>query len=192
MASSSGGKRGKRVRARHLHSSAIGTSASCVITRPSDCRERPWCVRRTSTFFAIVAIALTLVAGTVFAQSEPRHGGILDFAVTVEPKDYDCYSNTSFAFLHPVAPHYSTLLKFDAANYPQIIGDLAKSWAVSADRKTYTFKLWPNVLFHDGSPLTSADVKASYERLIHPPQGIVSARRIDYGAISDIANSPIH
>ena len=143
--------------------------------------------RRAWTLFAIVAIALTPVAGTLFAQSEPRHGGILDFAVTVEPKDYDCYSNTSFAFLHPVAPHYSTLLKFDAANYPQIIGDLAKSWAISADRKTYTFKLWPNVLFHDGSPLTSADLKASYERLIHPPQGIVSARRIDYGAISDIA-----
>ncbi len=110
----------------------------------------------------------------------------MEFAVTVEPKDYDCYANTSFAFLHPVAPHYSTLLRFDAADYPRIIGDLAQSWTVSGDRMTYTFALRPNVLFHDGSPLTSADIKASYERLIRPPPGVVSARRVDYGAISGI------
>ncbi len=133
-----------------------------------------------------LAVALGRVADSALAQPAPQRGGVLEFAVTVEPKDYDCYSNTSFAFLHPIAPHYSTLLKFDAANYPRIIGDLAQSWSVSADRMVYTFKLRPGVLFHDGSPLTAADVKASYERLIHPPPGVVSARRVDYGAISSI------
>ena len=52
----------------------------------------------------------------------------------VEPDNYDCHANTSFAFLHPIAPHYSTLLKFDAANYPQIVGDLAQSWTRLARR----------------------------------------------------------
>ena len=61
-------------------------------------------------------------------RARPQPGGTLEFAVTVEPNDYDCDDNTSFAFLQPVAPHYSTLLKFDAQNYPQIVGDLAKSW----------------------------------------------------------------
>src|SRR5437660_3969 len=113
-------------------------------------------------------------------------GGTLEFAVTVEPGNYDCHGNISFAFLHPIAPHYSTLLKFEAANYPQIIGDLADSWSVSADRLTYTFKLRPNILFHDGSRMTSADVKASYERIAHPPPGVVSARKVDYAAILSI------
>jgi peptide/nickel transport system substrate-binding protein len=116
----------------------------------------------------------------------PKRGGTLEFASTVEPDDYDCHSATSFAFLHPIAPHYSTLLKFDADNYPRVIGDLADSWSVSADRLTYSFKLRPNVLFHDGSPLTSADVKASYERIVHPPAGVVSARQVDYAAIGAI------
>jgi len=120
------------------------------------------------------------------ADTAPKRGGTLEFAVVVEPGNYDCHANISFAFLHPIAPHYSTLLKFDAPNYPQIVGDLAEAWSVSSDRLTYTFKLRPNVLFHDGSKLTSNDVKASYERIVHPPPGVVSARKVDYAAISSI------
>src|SRR6266540_5810715 len=115
--------------------------------------------------------------GIAGAASSPQRGGILPFAVDAEPPNYDCHANFSFVLIHVVAPHYSTLLKFDTANYPQVVGDLAESWSVSADRQTYTFKLRPNVLFHDGSKFTSADVKASYERIIHPPQGVLSARQ---------------
>src|SRR5215813_1568964 len=93
------------------------------------------------------------------AEPHPSRGGTLPFAVDAEPPNYDCHANFSFVLMHVVAPHYSTLLKFDTANFPQVVGDLAESWSVSPDRRTYTFKLHPNVLFHDGSKLTSADVK---------------------------------
>ena len=136
----------------------------------------------------LVAFLVLLVAAGSLGASEPapQSGGTLEFAVTVEPDNYDCHANTSFAFLHPIAPHYSTLLKFDTADYPEVMGDLAESWSVSPDRLTYSFKLRPNVLFHDGSKLSAADVKASYERIIHPPPGVVSARQVDYAAISRI------
>jgi len=143
-------------------------------------------VRRLTVITAIVSAGVLTVLPIgcqALADINPKRGGTLEFAVTIEPGNYDCHGNISFAFLHPIAPHYSTLLKFDAANYPQIIGDLAESWSVSADRLTYTFKLRPNILFHDGSRMTSADVKASYERIVHPPPGVVSARKVDYGAI---------
>jgi peptide/nickel transport system substrate-binding protein len=128
------------------------------------------------------ALALTGRA----AAATPEHGGILKFAVTVEPKDYDCTDNTAFALIDAIAPEYSTLLKFDTADYPQIVGDLAQSWTVSPDRRTYTFKLKPDVLFHDGTTLTAADVRASYERIIDPPPGLTSPRKIDYAAIARI------
>jgi peptide/nickel transport system substrate-binding protein len=130
--------------------------------------------------------AATMAVGAETQAPTPKRGGILEFAVDSEPGNYDCHANVSFAFLHPIAPHYSTLLKFDGANYPQVKGDLAESWSVSADKLTYTFKIHPNVLFHDGSALTSADVKASYERIVHPPQGVVSARQVAYAAIESI------
>jgi peptide/nickel transport system substrate-binding protein len=143
---------------------------------------------------ALVAAALSFFAAQECAAQAarpgpaqaPARGGTLTFAVEAEPPNYDCHANVSFAFLHPVAPHYSTLLKFDAAEYPQVKGDLAESWSVSPDRRVYTFKLRPGVVFHDGSPLTSADVKASYERIIHPTEGATSARQAAYAAIETI------
>lgn len=41
---------------------------------------------------------------------------------------------------------------------------LAKSWTVSQDQKTYTFYLNKNFRFSDGTPITAADVKFSFER----------------------------
>jgi peptide/nickel transport system substrate-binding protein len=135
---------------------------------------------------ASVAFAAAALAAESGAASAPKRGGTLVFAVESEPSNYDCHANVSFAFLHPVAPHYSTLLKFDAENYPAVVGDVAESWTVSPDKRVYTFKLRPHVLFHDGTPLTSADVKASYERIVHPPEGVFSARQATYTAISSI------
>jgi peptide/nickel transport system substrate-binding protein len=142
---------------------------------------------RSTLYVASTALSLSvMVLGAVSAAETPKHGGVLDFAVDAEPGNYDCHGNVSFAALHPLAPHYSMLLKFDAENYPQVMGDLAESWTVSPDKKTYIFKLRPNVFFHDGSKMTSADVKASYERIVHPPEGVVSARQVTYAAIGGI------
>src|SRR3990167_1396010 len=124
--------------------------------------------------------AMWLASLPALAAETPKRGGNLVFAVSAEPPNYDCHANTSFAFIHPVRPHYSTLLKFDSPNYPKITGDLAESWTVAPDGLSYTFKLRRNVKFHDGSPMTSADVKASYERIVKPPQGVVSIRQAAY------------
>ena len=149
-------------------------------------------IQRLAAAAQALALAALIVPSAAAAPAKqpasevPKHGGTLEFAVQVEPSDYDCHANTSFAFLHPIAPHYSTLLKFDAPNYPQVVGDVAQSWTISPDHETYTFKLKPNVYFHDGAKLTSADIKATYERIVHPPEGVISARQVDYAAIASI------
>jgi peptide/nickel transport system substrate-binding protein len=58
---------------------------------------------------------------------------------------------------------YQGLLRY-APGSTKIVGNLATSWTMSKDRLTYTFKLRPNVKFHDGTALTSKAVKASFER----------------------------
>ena len=126
------------------------------------------------------------LAGSAGAAQTPKTGGILNFAVVASPPSYDCHAETTFALIHPVAPHYSLLLKIDAANYPNVTGDLAESWTQSPDGTAYSFRLHRGVKFHDGSPLTSADVKASYDRIIRPPAGVVSVRRSYYDDFGEI------
>ncbi len=142
-------------------------------------------MQRRTKVLVLMAAAVAMAAGADQALAQKR-GGVLKFAVSAEPPNYDCHGATSFAFIHPVRPHYNTLLKFDEPNYPKVKGDLAESWQVSPDGLTYTFKLRPNVKFHDGSPMTSADVKATYERIANPPQGVVSIRKAAYADIASI------
>ena len=120
------------------------------------------------------------------AAEQPRYGGELVFAVDAEPPSLDAHRETTFAVIIPLAPFYSTLLKFDQYNYPKVIGDLAESWTVSPDGLVYEFKLRDGVKFHDGTPLTSRDVVATYRKIIFPPQGVVSARQASYSAVESI------
>src|SRR3990172_9686466 len=133
----------------------------------------------------LLSVAALATAGAIAAEA-PKTGGVLRFAVSAEPPNYDCHANTSFAFIHPVRPHYSTLLKFDTAKYPAIKGDLAESWTVSKDGLTYTFGLRKGVNFHDGSALSSEDIKATYERLRDPPPGGRSVRQASYADVASI------
>jgi peptide/nickel transport system substrate-binding protein len=137
-------------------------------------------------FTALLLSAAALSAAGAMAAETPVRGGLLKFAVSAEPPNYDCHAQTSFAFIHPVRPHYNTLLEFDTAKYPAIKGDLAQSWTVSKDGLTYTFKLRKGVKFHDGSTFTSEDVKATYERLRNPTRAVRSVRQATYADIASI------
>lgn len=122
------------------------------------------------------------VAGLVFApaaamaQEVPKEGGTLKIVMAATPKTYDCHAATSITDLTYLAPHYSTLLEFDPDNYPEVISNAANDWSVSDDLLTFTFNLKGGIKFHNGSTLTAEDVKATYERLRNPPEGVVSAR----------------
>jgi peptide/nickel transport system substrate-binding protein len=107
-------------------------------------------------------ILTCLSFGQAAEKEMPRFGGELVFAVGELPPSYDGHRETTFATVHPVAPHYSTLLRFDPQDYPKIVGDVAESWNVSKEGLTYTFKIRKGIKFHDGSDMTSKDVKASY------------------------------
>ena len=131
-------------------------------------------------------IAALIIASPTATAQTPKRGGILNFAITAETTNYDCHGSQTFGLLHPITPFYSLLVKFDATEKSQIIGDLAKSWSISPDGLTYTFKLHEGVKFHDGSPLTSADVKATFERVANPPQGVVSMRKERFADVAGI------
>src|SRR5262245_42605431 len=137
------------------------------------------------SLLSILLIGALVVTGLPAGAQQPRQGGELIFPVPSEPPSYDGHREETFGLIHPFAPFYSTLLRVDP-NDPsgtKPVGDLAESWTVSKDGLTYTFKLRHGVKFHDGSEMTSKDVKASYDKIIFPPPGVGSSRKGQYSAV---------
>src|SRR5213593_2911990 len=130
----------------------------------------------------VIAIVAAAAAAPATAQEKPRYGGELVFAVPSEPPSYDAHREETFGVIHPMAPHYNTLLRPDPTDKlaTKIVGDLAESWTISKDGRTYTIKLRHGVKFHDGGEMTSKDVKASYDKIIFPPAGVASDRKGEY------------
>jgi peptide/nickel transport system substrate-binding protein len=61
---------------------------------------------------------------------------------------------------------YDRLVRFDAQNPGNVRGDIAESWTVSPDGKTYTFKIKPGLIFASGNPITAEDVAFSMQRAV--------------------------
>jgi peptide/nickel transport system substrate-binding protein len=144
--------------------------------------------RSHHALLTIVALAvLVALAIPLGAQAEtPRRGGVLLAVIGADPPSLDPHQESTFATLQLVAPLYSTLLQTDPYAYPKIIGDLATEWKISPDALTYTFKIRQGVKFHDGTVLTAADVKATYDKLIFPPEGVRSIRKAAYSAVTSV------
>ncbi len=139
----------------------------------------------------LLGTALAFGGVSVAAAAEkPVNGGVLSFVVGSKIPSYDGHQETTFGMIHPIRPFYSLLVRINPEN-PQsptdIICDLCEGkWVTSNDGKTYTFKLKKNVTFHDGTPLTSADIKATFDKIIFPPKGVPSSRKAWYTQVASI------
>ena len=149
-------------------------------------------IRRHRILLPVLALAVlvgSLVAATraaAQAPETPRRGGVLLAAIGADAPSLDPHQEQTFATLQPVAPLYSTLLQIDPYRYPNVIGDVASEWKISPDGLAYTFKLHPGIRFHDGSTMTAADVKATYDKIVFPPDAVRSIRKFHYSAIASI------
>jgi peptide/nickel transport system substrate-binding protein len=116
---------------------------------------------------------LALVAGTVGIGGVPlgltraigqTSGGTLNTIIQPEPPILVTALNQQQPTLTLGGKIYESLLRYDFDLKP--IPGLAQSWEVSPDGLTYTFKLFPKITFHDGTPLTADDVIFSMTTLL--------------------------
>src|SRR3989475_11158510 len=81
----------------------------------------------------LIGILAALLAAPAGGQERPRDGGELVFAVPSEPPSYGAHREETFGVIHPMAPHYNTLLRPDpdAKTASRSVGGLAESGTVS-------------------------------------------------------------
>src|SRR6266481_9434283 len=129
--------------------------------------------------------------GTAFKlkapEPNPKSGGVLRMGLTNRPPHFDVHQSGTFNNLGAQGCMFDNLIRRDPRDSGKtIIPDLAHSWEIAEDGKTYTFHLRQGVQFHDGTDFTSADVKATFDRIVKPPSGVSIPRTPLFRAVSEI------
>jgi ABC-type transport system substrate-binding protein len=120
-------------------------------------------------------------------EPNPKRGGVLRYGITSRPPHFDVHQSGTINSLGCQGCMFDNLVRRDPRDSGKtIIPDLAHSWQISKDGKTYTFFLRKDVQFHDGAEFTADDVKATYDRIRKPPTGISIPRSILFSSVSEI------
>lgn len=101
--------------------------------------------------------------------ADSEYKDTLVFAMNTDVQSLDPQIQNDTTSEQVVKMLYNTLLKFQDDG--TVVGDLAESWSVSEDKLTWTFNLKQGVKFHNGKELTSADVKATFDRALNAEAG---------------------
>ncbi len=120
-------------------------------------------------------------------EPNPKNGGRLRVGITMRPPHFDVHQSGTINNIGSQGVMFDNLIRHDPRDGGQtIIPDLAHSWEISKDAKTYTFHLRDGVQFHDGAEFTSDDVKATFDRIRKPPQGVSIPRSVLFRAVEEI------
>lgn len=143
-------------------------------------------MKKLLTLILCLAMVLTVFAGCsstpateegASSSGEAAQGEAADseykdtlvFAMNTDVQSLDPQIQNDTTSEQVVKMLYNTLLKFEDDG--TVVGDLAESWSVSEDKLTWTFNLKQGVKFHNGKELTSADVKATFDRALNAEAG---------------------
>jgi len=108
-------------------------------------------------------LAVFVLTAAVAAQTAPKMGGELRLAREADSSTMDLTTSTANLDIWVGINIFDTLVRF-SDDGRTIVPGLAERWEASADGKTYTFFLRPNLKFSDGTPLTATDVAFAIDR----------------------------
>ncbi|MBV8858937.1 MAG: hypothetical protein JOZ02_18540 [Acidobacteria bacterium] len=113
---------------------------------------------------AVILLPVAIVSRASGEGSLPVRGGSVVVAISSDPGGLNPAVTTQGGVHLICGSIFSGLVAHDFQLNP--VPDLAESWDVSPDARVYTFRLAPGAVFHDGEPVTSEDVRFTFEELL--------------------------
>ncbi len=113
-------------------------------------------------------VAVTFAAGAYGSPAQaqtPKRGGTLTMLQFTNPSALSTIGTTAAPTAIVNSKIFESLLTYEGAEMKPMPG-VAESWSSSDDKLTWTFKLRKDVKFHDGQPMTSADIKYSMDQVV--------------------------
>jgi len=118
---------------------------------------------RAQRITALLGLAAALALGGCSSKSPATDPGTVNFLIEAMPTNLDPRIGTDAYSAHLDGLIFSSLVAHD--EHMEIVPDLAERWE-TPDARTYVFQLHRGVKFHDGRPLTSADVKFTFDSIL--------------------------
>ncbi len=116
----------------------------------------------------MLTMVFVLILGmSALAAGEPQYGGTLYLDNNTDWDTIDPAYCSGFDAGAMAVKIFDGLVRFDYHSN-DVVADLAESWEVKNDNKTFIFHLRKGVRFHNGRELKAQDVKYSFDRLYNP------------------------
>lgn len=138
-------------------------------------------MKRIPRFALVIMAGLLMLSGLQLAPTAAQDNTLV-MARAIDATGLDPHTQTAFASLRLLELIYEPLLTVN--ENLELTPVLAESWEFSEDGTQLTFHLREGVKFHDGSDFTSADVIASFERILDEATG--SATRTNLLSITSM------
>ena len=123
-------------------------------------------------------------AGMMRPEGSPKRGGTLRTAFGVTMTHFDAHQGGG---THVLCHMYNNLVRNNLVDgLRTVIPDLAESWEVGEGGLSFTFHLRDGVNYHDGEAFSSADVVATFNRILDPPEGIISPMRANFTFVDSV------
>ncbi len=126
-------------------------------------------MKRFFTYISMVGLLIGLTYVSARAADEPKRGGTLTMAISNKMKMMNPLVRTSSVEKRIRDLMFESLLVLDSKGKVQ--PNLAESWQISQDGKTYTFRLRRGVKFHNGQEMTAEDAKFAMDYTMNPKNG---------------------
>jgi peptide/nickel transport system substrate-binding protein len=137
--------------------------------------------RLLATVFVVI-LAIALPASLFATGAQEEEVSTIDFALSGNPDTLDPHATSGTLTFQVIRSFYDTLIEPNTEG--RLVPALAESWSVSDDNLTWTFTLRDGVTFHNGDELTSADVKATLQRVM--AEETSSPKASEFEAIQEI------
>ncbi|MBF0501838.1 MAG: ABC transporter substrate-binding protein [Candidatus Riflebacteria bacterium] len=125
--------------------------------------KRTWL---TLTTILIGCVVIGIMTKKPATTAQKTGGDTFRMALTSEPANLDPARGVDVNEGCVQAKLFDGLVRFDEKM--KLVGDLAESWDIKDEGKTYVFHLRHGVTFHDGKPFSARDVVFSFNRLLDP------------------------
>jgi peptide/nickel transport system substrate-binding protein/oligopeptide transport system substrate-binding protein len=118
------------------------------------------------TALVIVLLVTGILLSGPAATEQPKGGGTFRSYLTSEPSNLDPARGVDVNEGIVQAKIFDGLVQYDQTM--KLVGNLAESWEITNEGKTYLFRLKTGVAFHDGNLFSAQDVVFSFNRLLDP------------------------